>query len=92
MTIAYRGLQQVTSVSIMITIAFIIPEIIVRIWKDYLINLGISIWLSFRIRNFLQMKANFKEDEELVFRYNKAIKKNYYRCSKYKRCIYYKTS
>lgn len=73
--IVYHVLHQALVVSVLITIAFIIPEIIARIWKDSIKNVFRSIWLSFRIRNFLQIQATYEDKEVKIFKYNRAIKK-----------------
>ncbi|CUL64916.1 hypothetical protein D5K58_04425 [Listeria monocytogenes] len=73
--IVYHGLHQALAVSVLITIAFIIPEIIARIWKDSIKNVVRSIWLSFRIRNFLKIQATYEDKEGKIFKYNRAIKK-----------------
>lgn len=71
--IAYQGLQQVFVVSMLFTMTLIIPEITVRIWKDSLINVGKSIWITYRIRKFLKIQASYEEEEIKIIRYNKAI-------------------
>lgn len=73
--IVQHGLQQVLIVSILITLAIILPEVITRVLKDSVINIGKSIWLTFRIRKFLQMRATYEEEENVIFRYNKAVNK-----------------
>ncbi|WP_308618359.1 hypothetical protein [uncultured Enterococcus sp.] len=69
-----NGLQQVCTFSIIITIMFMVPEIIIRIWKDSLVNIVKSIWLTYRVGKFLQIHATY-EDERKVNRYNNAVKK-----------------
>ena len=73
--IIQHGLQQVLIISILIILLIILPEIITRILKDSVINIGKSIWLTFRIRKFLQMRATYEENENVILRYNKAINK-----------------
>ncbi|WP_337078766.1 hypothetical protein [Bacillus subtilis] len=73
--IVQHGLQHVLIVSILITLAIILPEVITRVLKDSVINIGKSIWLTFRIRKFLQMRATYEEEENVIFRYNKAVNK-----------------
>lgn len=54
--IIQHGLQQVLIVSILITLAIILPEVLARLLKDSVINLAKSIWITVRIRKFLQMR------------------------------------
>ncbi|AMX00090.1 hypothetical protein [Rummeliibacillus stabekisii] len=73
--IVQHGLQQVLIVSILITLAIILPEVIMRAFKDSVINISKSIWLTSRIRKFLQMRATREEEKSMIFRYNKAVNK-----------------
>ncbi len=73
--IIQHGLQQALIVSILIAFAIILPEVITRILKDSMINIGKSIWITSRIRKFLQMRATHEEEENKIFRYNKVISK-----------------
>lgn len=73
--IIQHGLQQALIVSILIALAIILPEVITRVLKDSMINIGKSIWITSRIRKFLQMRATHEEEENKMFRYNKVISK-----------------
>lgn len=73
--IVYHGLQQAFAVIVLITFSVILPKIVTRVWKDSIMNVSKSIWLTTRIRKFLQMRATYEEEENRIFRYNKAIKK-----------------
>lgn len=73
--IIQHGLQQVLIVSILITLAIILPEVLARLLKDSVINLAKSIWITVRIRKFLQMRPTHEAEEKLILRYNKAISK-----------------
>lgn len=73
--IVQHGLQQVLIVSILITLAIILPEVITRILKDSVINIAKSIWITSRIRKFLQMRPTHEAEENKILRYNKAISK-----------------
>lgn len=68
-------LQQALVVSILITLAIILPEVITRILKDSVLNIGKSIWITYRIRKFLQMRATHKDEQNKIFRYNKVVSK-----------------
>jgi len=68
-------LQQALVVSILITLAIILPEVITRILKDSVINIGKSIWITSRIKKFLQMRATHEEEQNKIFRYNKVVSK-----------------
>ncbi|MBO0426236.1 MULTISPECIES: hypothetical protein [unclassified Enterococcus] len=73
--IVQHGLQQALIVSILITLAIILPEIITRILKDSVVNIGKSIWITSRIRKFLQMRPTHEEEKNKILRYNKVISK-----------------
>ncbi len=73
--IVQHRLQQALIVSILITLTIILPEVITRILKDSVINIGKSIWITSRIRKFLQIRATHEEEENKILRYNKAISK-----------------
>lgn len=73
--IVQHGLQQALIVLLLIILAIILPEVITRILKDSVINLGKSIWMTSRIRKFLKMSTTHEEEENKIFRYNKAISK-----------------
>ena len=73
--IVQHRLQQALIVSILITLTIILPEVITRILKDSVINIGKSIWINSRIRKFLQIRATHEEEENKILRYNKAISK-----------------
>lgn len=73
--IVQHGLQQALIVSILITLAIILPEVITRILKDSVVNIGKSIWITSRIRKFLQMRLTHEEEKNKILRYNKVISK-----------------
>ncbi|EGO8580240.1 MULTISPECIES: hypothetical protein [Enterococcus] len=73
--IIQHGLQQVLIVSILITFVVTLPELITRCMKDSVVNIGRSIWLTSRIRKFLQMRVTHEEEENKIFKYNKAVSK-----------------
>ncbi|ENY3072874.1 hypothetical protein [Listeria monocytogenes] len=73
--IVQHGLHQVLIVSLLIMLAITLPEVITRILKDSVINIGKSIWITSRIRKFLQMRATHEEEENKIFRYNKVVSK-----------------
>ncbi|MCO5510246.1 MULTISPECIES: hypothetical protein [Enterococcus] len=73
--IVQHGLQQALIVSILITLTIILPEIITRILKDSVVNIGKSIWITSRIRKFLQMRPTHEEEKNKILRYNKVISK-----------------
>ena len=59
--IVQHGLQQTLIVSILITLAIILPEIITRSLTDSVVNIAKSIWITSRIRNFLQMRPTMRK-------------------------------
>lgn len=73
--IVQHGLQKALIVSILITLAIILPEVITRILKDSVVNIGKSIWITSRIRKFLQMRPTHEEEKNKILRYNKVISK-----------------
>lgn len=73
--IVQHGLQQTLIVSILITLAIILPEIITRSLTDSVVNIAKSIWITSRIRNFLQMRPTHEEEKNKILRYNKVISK-----------------
>lgn len=75
LTIFYKSLQQACMFSVIFTLVLIVPEIIIRIWKDSLTNIFKSIWLTYHIRNFLKIHVIYEEEESKVKRYNNAVKK-----------------
>lgn len=75
LSIGLKWLDGATEITALILFLLVLPELISRLTRDSLINWGKSIWLTYRLRNFLLRKVQFDdESDSTVALHNKSIR------------------
>ncbi|EMF0079333.1 hypothetical protein PFZ81_000225 [Enterococcus hirae] len=75
LSIGLKWLDGATAITALILFLLVLPELISRLTRDSLINWGKSIWLTYRLRNFLLRKVQFDdESDSTVALHNKSIR------------------